>query len=180
MTFGRVEMKVNGEPVSIDFEEEMEIGDVSEDMIKVAAQMAYWGQVWAAAEAEKLRADAAYRQWRADQTKMVLESDPKLAEWKCKAHVEESDTFVSLKAAMAEAERQVISAKTIHDAFKVKAHVLQSKGAMFRAEGFATGVHTPESPKEPRRSSEERDERVSAMRTLNRKKKVKKKSKPTA
>ena len=148
-------------------------------MVKVASQLAFWGQVWAAAEAEAQRADAAYRQWRGDQTKMILESDPKLAEWKTKAHIEEMGTFVNLKAAIAEANRHVISAKSICEAFKVKAHVLQSKGAMFRAEGHAGGVHTPESPRgskppETARTEEDREQRRDTMRAINRKKKSKK------
>jgi len=178
MAFDRLTMQVNGESVSIDFAEEMEIGDVSEDMTKVAAQLAFWGVVWSAAESELKRADAAYRKWRADQTNMVLDADPKMAEWKTKAKIEELDTFVKLKAAIAQAEANVIAAKQVSEAFKVKAHVLQSFGALKRAEGFAGEVRTVEEPGKSKRqlaTETEREERVSAMRTIN-KKKLKKKS----
>lgn len=182
MAYNSISMEVNGQPVSIDFNEEMEIGDVSEDMTKVAAQLAFWGAVWAAAEAELKRADAAYRQWRADQTNMCLDADPKLAEWKVRAKVEEMDTFVKLKSAIAQAENNVISAKQVCEAFKVKAHVLQSFGALKRADMFAGEVRTTEKPGATKKSASaaereaEREERKSAMRTMNRKKKLKKKS----
>lgn len=176
--FGKVDIQVNGERVTMDFSDELEIGDVSQDMIKVAAQMAFWGAVWAAAESEQQRADAAYRQWRADQTNMVLAADPKMAEWKVKAKIEETDTFVNLKAAIAQAANNVTLAKNICEAFKVKAHVLQSKGALKRADMYADGVHTPETPRDRPAKKVEREERVSAMRTMNRKKKAK--AKPAA
>lgn len=173
MAFDNITMKVDGQPVSIDFEEELEVGDISEDMSKVAAQLAYWGAVWAAAESEAQRADAAYRQWRGDQSNMILDSDSKLAEWKVRAKIEEMDTFVSLKAAIAQAASNVVTAKSIFEAFKVKAHVLQSKGAMLRAEMDPTGTRTMERPSaKPKRSAtpDERGERESAMRAINRKK----------
>lgn len=180
MGFGSIEMKVDGSPVSIDFGEEMEVGDITEDMIKVPAQLAYWGAVWAAAESEQMRADAAYRQWRADQGQMLLEADSKMAEWKVKQAVEQMDMFTKLKGALAAAKHNSIAAKGICEAFKVKAHILQSKGAMARAE-LDSNVSTPKASGETRGGSEGvRSGRESAMRDINKKKAKKPKTKARA
>ncbi len=170
--FHKVTLIVDGEPVESS-DEELEVGDINDDMTKVAAQVAYWGAVWAAAEEEKLCADAAYRQWRAEFSLKILSSDSKLAEWKIKARVESDKTFLKLKAALAKAERNVLSAKTRHESFKVKAATLQSRGAMDRA-GLSSIVHTPKEPREHRPTTEERERRKSAMRSSNQKKSGKK------
>lgn len=170
MPFNKLSLVVDGQNVSIDFDEDMQIGDISEDMTKVASQVAFWGAVWAAAESESKRADAAYRQWRADQTNMVLEADPKMAEWKARAKVEELKTFVELKSAISQAEANAVSARQVCEAFKIKAHVLQSFGAHKRAEMFADDVHTSEPKAKSAPSDTERSARVSAMKTINRKK----------
>lgn len=165
--FSTVSLTVDGSPVSSS-DEELEIGDISEDMIRVSAQVAYWGAVWAAAEAEKTNAEAAYRHWAAEQVAAALHRDPKLAEWKAKAAVESQDLFLKLKSALALAEHNVVLAKTRHESFKVKAATLQSVGARDRA-GLASYVSTPKRP-----HNVEREERKSAMRTANKKKSGKK------
>lgn len=146
MGFGIVKIEVDGKPVEADLDEQLEIGDVSSDMERVAAQMAYWGAVWASAEAEKLSADAYYRQWRADAGKTLLESEAKLAEWKVKQEIEAQSKFAKIKQGLATATRNATLCKAIYESFKTKASMLQSKGAMLRSELDATGMSTRDSP----------------------------------
>lgn len=172
MGFGLVQIEVDGKPVEADLDEQLEIGDVSTDMEKVAAQMAYWGAVWASAEAEKLSADAYYRQWRAEAGRSLLESDPKLAEWKVKQDIEAQPKFAKIKQGLATAMRNATLSKAIYESFKTKASMLQSKGAMLRSELDATGMSTKspsnERPRSARaqRQEDQRKERTDHMKGI--------------
>lgn len=164
--FDSVSIVVDGTTVTSSGEQ-LTIDDVSEDMIRVAAQVGYWGSVLGAAKEERTRADAAYRQWRARYGASLVEGNPKLAEHKIRQLVESDDMFVKLKAAIAKADGNVVAAETRFEAFKIKAMTLQSYGAMDRA-GLNAHVVTK---KKTKSASEE--ERKEAMRRANRKKKSK-------
>jgi hypothetical protein len=65
--------------------------------------------------------------------------------------------------------------KAIYESFRTKASILQSKGAMARAELDATGMTTKRTEAKAERSVEseaERAVRVSAMKAMNAKKKA--------
>lgn len=158
--FGHIDIRVAGIPVSMDVDEALSISDVDSEMDKVSAQVGFWGDVWSSAQEEVTNADAHYRAWRATLTKQLLDEDPKLAEWKVKANIEAHPKFTMWKAAIAQAERNVILARALVDAFDGKRATLQSKGAKLRAEWEATGVHTPAHPK--RRATRVRDEATDA------------------
>lgn len=130
--------------------DDLGIVDLSTDMDRVAALMGFWGSVWASAVEEHAMADAHYRSWRARETQRLLDSSPKLAEWKLKADIEASPHFLALKQAIASAERNVVHAKATFESFSKKANQLQSKGAMLRDELGATGMHTPSEPAPPK------------------------------
>lgn len=173
--FHKRTIKVNGEEVTLDVSVDLFVGDLSGDMDRVAAQMGFWGNVWAAAVQERDEAEAYYRQWRARMTEKILEGDPKLAEWKVRARVEADGTFLKLKHALALAEGNVIMAKATFESLDKKSNQLQSKGAMSRSELDATGMHTPAKPKRRKKRREvpetkhkpaDGDPRVSAMRGM--------------
>lgn len=155
---------VSGTTVVVDTETDLEVSfDLGGDMSKVASHMAWWGSVWAEAEAERVRVDAAYRQWRAQK---VAKVDPKgnLAEWRVKAAIEADPEFIKHKNAIARTEGNVTAARSQHDSFGKKANTLQSKGAMARREQDATGMTTPEHPKPaPQRSAPRPSGGVSAV-----------------
>lgn len=173
----RVELKVNGEKIVADLAELMEITDVSRDMDRIAALMSYWGSVWAAAEAEKISVDSYYRQWRARYGMKIVEKEPKQAEWKVRQQLEASDDFEKIKKGISLAAQNVTTSKGIYEALRIKANMLQSKGAMMRAELDATSMRTPEK-KPSRRITEkeaDRENKAAGMRDMNRKKKKKRK-----
>lgn len=146
--FGKMELEVDGKPVAIDLEADLTIDDLSKDMDEVAAKMAYWGSVWAAAEAEKLQVDTSYRAWRAEYGRQLLEANEKLAEWKVKQEIEASPKFKRYKKGISVAIRNATMLKANFESWKVKASQLQSKGAMQRSSLDATGMHTKESSSE--------------------------------
>jgi hypothetical protein len=180
MGFGKIEIKVDGQPVKGDVDELLEIGDVSEDMDKVAAQMAYWGAVWASAESEKEQADSYYRQWRANKGKELLEANDKLAEWKTRQEIESDPKFMKIKQGLATAIRNATLCRALYESFRTKANILQSKGAMMRAELDATGMHTKGDDKpKTRRQAELKEKRAAnkaAMREIFKGKKAKAKA----
>ena len=134
-------LTIDGEEITLD-RDSLEIRDLDDDMTKAAAQMAYWGGLWGTAEGEKSDADTAYRTWRAEYGKQVLEADPKLAEWKVKQQIEASKKFTTHKERMSESIRNASVLRAMYESFRAKCSLLQSKGAMARAELEATGMST--------------------------------------
>jgi hypothetical protein len=144
-SFNQIEMKVMGEDVRVNLDDELEIGDVSSDMNAIAAQISFWGAVWASAEKEAIKSEAYYRAWRARTGERISNADSKKPEWKVRQEIEASSEFVKLKDAIAQATHNATLAKTTCEAFKSKASMLQSKGAMMRAELDTTGMKVPSS-----------------------------------
>lgn len=138
---GKVEVVVMGETVLIDHDDAT-IKDIDQDMDRVAAQMSRIAELWAAAEEEEISADAHYRAWRATQGEGLLQRDEKLAEWKVRQKIEASPKFTAIKDRLAKAARNVTVLKGHFESLKVKASLLQSKGAMRRAELDSTGMST--------------------------------------
>jgi len=163
--FDEIILNINDEEVIVDIDDELVIHDVSVDQSKVAAQMAYWSTVWAAAEAERIRIDAFYRKWRAEYGEAILNADAKKSEWKVKQQVESDEKFVKLKDALAEATKNSIISKGVFESFRIKANALQSKGAMLRAELDSTGMTTREK-KGAEERKEKTDEKVERMRKI--------------
>ncbi len=174
----KIKIKVEGELIEVDLDEELTINDMGEDQQFVAARMAFWGSLAAAAEGEKIRTDAYYRTWRAKLGSTILKKDPKTAEWKVRQQIEADENFEKLKASIAAAQQNVSICKNTFESFKTKASQLQSKGAMMRAELDATGMSTkrkePRTPRARARAEEveiERDEKKNHMKKMFDKKK---------
>jgi hypothetical protein len=156
--FGRPRINVGGHELVCHVDAELDIGDVTEGMTKVASQMGFWASVWASAAEQQMDVDAHYRAWRATRTRELLSEDPKLAEWKLKAELESDPNFLKYKRAIAHAERAVILARGMFEAAEGKSRVLQSRGAMMRDEMHATGMSTPTSPRARRAAVVEGDD----------------------
>ena len=131
--FGKTELKVAGLVVEVDVRDLL-IDDVHLDISRVSAQIAFFGSVWASAQAELTNIDSNYRHWRASYTRKLLSKEEKLAEWKMKAEIESAPEFLAFKAKIAECERNIILARTQADAYETKSRALQTKGANMRAE----------------------------------------------
>jgi hypothetical protein len=153
--FARQKIKVQGTTVEVYIVgdgAELPIGaDLSSEMDRVAAQLAYWGAVAADAQAELTQVDAWYRRFRATTAREVLALDSKASEWKVKNAVEASDGFIKHKEAVALAEKNLGLCEAMVRAFDKKANQLQSRGAKARSELGATGMTTPEVPRSGRR-----------------------------
>jgi hypothetical protein len=166
MTFADINIVVNGVQIKTNIHDMLDISDISADMDKVASQIAYWGAIWASAEAEAAASDAFYRKWRADFGKTITES----AEWRVRQGIESQSEFHTIKTGIANATRNVVLAKTMYEALKTKASMLQSKGAMMRAELDSTSMHTPSAPRSKRIGEEKRHVDKMAMKEIFRKK----------
>lgn len=176
--FMRQTIKVQGEDVSVAAMEAAIGHDLSSEMDRVAAQLAYWGAVEADAKAEATMVDAYYRKFRADYTLTALQQ-PKASEWKIKALIEASPRFLEHKQAIAASEKNLVVAQAMVRAYEKKANALQSKGARQRAELGAQGMTTPAAPKERTgwdlsgEGSEHDDDGVTAERRPSREEKIK-------
>ncbi len=145
--FRRRTITVNGNEVQLDIDVDLQIGALSGDMDKIAAQMGFWASVWAAAVREAEEADAHYRAWRGRMVGQILDSEPKLAEYKVNARINANDQFLKYKHAQAMASEHVVLAKGLFESLEKKSNQLQSKGAMSRSELDATGMTTPADPR---------------------------------
>lgn len=164
-------IKVDGVDVDLDIDSELTISDVGGNMSMIAAQISYWGRLWAAAEREKEQAESSYRYWRAQRGKEILDGQPKLPEWRVRQEVEATRKFLKYKYAISEAIRNVVALKATYESFKVKASMLQSKGAMMRSELDATGMVTP--AKKPSGYKKSEDKAREYTKSINKKKKAK-------
>ena len=145
MAFAQRTITVMGQAVDVNVGPtgDLPIADLTPDMDKVAAQMAWWAVVQAAAEREKIQTDARYRSWRAAMTNKILEEQKGLAEHKVKALIEADLKFLEFKEAIAIAEENAIIARGQFLAFDKKGAMLQSRGAMARRELARQGMTTP-------------------------------------
>jgi len=150
-----VEYELEGKACKTDVKNDLAIGeDISDEMNKVAAQMGFYGSLYASASAKVEEMQVAYRKWRAEQTGAILKKiDPKLPEWKVSMLIEQTGEFAVKHNAISDAERRRDVLRAVYEAFRVKANMLQSKGAMLRAELDATGMSTPESRKEGKKEA---------------------------
>lgn len=154
--FRRRKIRVFDTIVVLDTERDLHVVDISEDMSRVAALMAWWGSVHAECEREKVLADARYRQWRAAETNALASSG--LPEWKVKAAIESKREFLVHKEEIARTEANVIAAKAQFDAFAKKGNILQSRGAMEREERSKQGMVTRAAPKRPAPEPDDEEE----------------------
>lgn len=156
------EITVNGEVIAIDLEHLIIDDDITREQSQVASRMAYWAAVWAAAEEEKIRVDASYRNWRAKEGEGIVNSVAKVSEWKIKQLIESNPKFEKYKKAQALALRNTVLTRGIFESFRTKAAAIQSRGAMMRAELDYTGMNTPQKRKTI--------ENIKAIKKINKKK----------
>lgn len=168
-SFNKVDITVNGEQIVLDLEEELQIKDLSSDIANVAAKMAIWGNILAAAEAEQESVDSHYRHWRATLGNKLLAANDKASEWKVKQEIEAAPEFLKFKEAIAKALQHATLASKTYDAFKTFSFALQNAGENARTEmSSGMAIRTEPAPKRERDVSAS----VSAMRDLNRKKRT--------
>ena len=156
---GKITITIGKEKLEIDVDEEAGIHDLSSDMDTVAARIAFFGEVLAAASAEKIRIDAHYRRWRAGVAAKSLETDPKIPEWKSKVEIESAEQFTQFKEALASAEYNVTSLTNLIIALKEKSPNLRSKGARERAELDSTNMTT--------KATDVAEQKMQALREAN-------------
>lgn len=82
------------------------------------AEFVRWSEWLARAEREAVNLDALYRHKRGEALVTLLESDPKLAEWKARSIVEALPQFLQWKEGIAEAQRNVVLLRQILDALR--------------------------------------------------------------
>ena len=143
----KYEIKVNVPTASgwdeQDVTKDLMVTDLSEDMSKVAAQIAYYGGQAGSTNALVSKLEVEFKSWKAKTAQEVLKAEPKMAEWKTKAIVEGRDECVTFVNKIAEAQKNADGLWAVYNGFRAKVNMLQSKGAMMREELGATGLQTP-------------------------------------
>jgi hypothetical protein len=135
-------LTIGTEKISIDINEILMVGDLSEDMDKVASQIGHYGALLGAAQEELTKVDGLYRNWRAKEAAAITKKDSKIPEHKVKAKIDSQETFVKYKTAKALCEKNVITLQNVIKALLEKSPNLRSRGARERAEFEATDMTT--------------------------------------
>jgi len=171
--FQVMSIQVMGKKVKINLAAETVIADLDLDMDRIASQMAWIAALWAEAEGEKIRVDAAYRAWRAEFAAKVMKREPKIAEWKVKSRVEAAPTFRKMKEGIALATRNATVLRALHRSLETKASMLQSKGANLRAELNMTNLNIRGKEALESRQEKEGAQKTKLREVLGKKKKKK-------
>lgn len=74
---------------------------------EVPGKIMRFGELLGDAEAEKIKCDAMYRRWRAEQGNEFRRRDRSLPEWRVRQKIEAQDAFYNFKLAEASCERNV-------------------------------------------------------------------------
>jgi hypothetical protein len=120
----KIKLLVNGEVQELDLQEILVIKNPDAEREEAAAQVAWWGAVWAASVETAALADTEYRHWKGVSIRSLIDADPKLAEWRVSAMVESSPEWKELKTRAAAAERYANAAKAVFEAWNTKADIL--------------------------------------------------------
>jgi hypothetical protein len=178
-----IELEIDGQSVTLDVGADLEITDLDEDMDAIAGLLGWYGNVIAAVKESAAIADANYRAWRARRTESILAKDPKLAEYKVRAKIDADPEFLKHKRHQAEVDRLLSRLFKAWHALDRKADILQSKGAVYRAELRSTGMHTKADPDHPDQggdsSEEERRRAVAEATRDNRRRRRRRRADPS-
>lgn len=109
-----VTVKVGGETHSIDLDETLRIHNADAERHTVASDMAWWGVIAAAAEAQVGRLTAVAASWHAAALVKCLQEDEKMSEWKAKANATAHDEYKKIQTDIANAQEQAGRANTVH------------------------------------------------------------------
>lgn len=120
-----VTVKVGGETHQMDLDEALHIHNADAERHEVAADMAWWGVIAAAAEAQVQRLAAVSASWHAGALSACLKQDDKMSEWKAKASATSHPEFLKIQTDIANAQEMVGRAQTIHWALVRKMDMLK-------------------------------------------------------
>jgi len=109
-----VTVKVGGETHQIDLDQTLRIHNADAERHEVAADMAWWGVIAAAAESQVERLTAAAASWHADALVKCLQQDEKMSEWKAKANASGHAEYRKMTQDIANASEQAKKASTVH------------------------------------------------------------------
>jgi hypothetical protein len=158
----KIELKIGAEEIIIDTDEETLITDLSTDMEQIAARISRMGSLLAASERERDQNDARYRKWRASVALQKMKKDQKIAEWKVKASIEETERFEQFKMAASQCTYNCTALYNLIVALREKSQILRSLGATARAELESTGQTTRMS--EAQQTAYERKEQIRGLK----------------
>lgn len=109
-----VTVTVGDESHEINLDEALRINNADAERHEVAADVAWWGVIAAAAAAQVERLTAASDSTRSKALVGCLAEDEKVSEWKAKAMATATDDYLALQNAIADAKEQADKANNIH------------------------------------------------------------------
>ena len=121
-----VTIRIGGETHTIDLDSALRINNADAERHEVAADMAWWGVIAAAAEAQVERLTAAAASWHASALAKCLEVDEKISEWKAKAAATGHAEYNRMTRDIADAKEVAGKAQAVHWALVRKMSMLEA------------------------------------------------------
>jgi len=120
-----VTVKVGGETHTVDLHDILHIHNADAERHTVAADMAWWGVIAAAAQSRVDKLTAASASWHADALVKCLQVDEKMSEWKAKANATAHAEYRKIQEDIADAQEMASRANTVHWALVRKMDMLK-------------------------------------------------------
>lgn len=155
-----VTIQLGDERHDIDLDQALHIHNADAERHTVAADVAWWGAIAAAAVSQTERLAAVCASWHSNALARCLEQDEKIAEWKAKALAQSQPQYLAYQEAIADARGQAEKASAVHWSLIKKYDMLQamlpgeagdrraSRDIGHRESGYDPGANP--STKEPR------------------------------
>lgn len=140
-----VTVKVGGEVHDADLDDILHIHNADAERHTVAADMAWWGVIAAAAQSRVDKLAAAAASWHADALVKCLQMDEKMSEWKAKANASSHKEYLKIQEDVATAQEMASRASTVHWALVRKMDMLKEmiKGDSASQRGMNEIGHRP-------------------------------------
>lgn len=136
----KLSFHIDGQLHKIDLNEELRIDNLESDRSEVAAKIAYWGVILAAAEEKVDLHEAALEHWSGKATDKLMGVDGKgIAEWKVKPSIQAQDDFLKQKTVIAEAKSQAAKIRAVYNGFTRKHDLLRAMTGREVGEGRSAG-----------------------------------------
>ena len=150
-----IHMTLNEQEIVVDVAADLRVVEVSSDLASVSSKLAYYGMLRAAARRWEQTLDDAYRTWRGKMTQHILAGDPKLAEWKVKAQIDNNREFRVFKENIRNAQELHERLQTAYEALREMASALRTLGGMSRVEYDNEDTHVRSEDRPPPSSFDE-------------------------
>jgi hypothetical protein len=121
----KFEVEIDGEEIKIDHTD-LEVKDIEKDSVKVASDVFSWGAISAILRLKVFETKVNLKQLEAQIKTKQMRENPKLAEWKISAMLEQSTEWWKIKTELGHWQKEYDQANAAYQAYITKATMIQA------------------------------------------------------